>query len=851
MDEHFEENKNLYNTPVAIENDSILDFKSPEQFPKTKLNEFSNSNMHQRKRTVTKFENFAKSRKDVKLKQKRNLQESKSSIESSFFKSKDNCDHKDITINMKVALVCPLCFKTFKDFNSRTLHMKICAYKNNIPTKKLLDAIELQQRQEDERKSLGLPAAPILQDKKKLVSHKTVCKFLYEESNLQLALALSKSLQEVEELDLINKNEATPKLSNQFVLETNELIYERQLEKFGFVSNKLPPFIKNKKRKNTEVTVLQTRSLEERNHILTERISEILIGNEPVTQKQKEEIKFNRVIDKETILKSHLLQKLCNKEEKLWDKAKLTLNQKYFYVPNLSEYVIPREKQVVKETSLEFTNTCNIHDTRLSQYKIKTYNNEEEYEEETYNKESCFIMEKCENCRNRQFINTVITNWADALNNSSASDIIIFVNNDKYIWAHKLVFYVQCSNILLDATPNDISRFTKIKEKICWIDISYNIALAFLEFIYCGIIKKYLNIFEDLRSFSSLRSLARKYRVKELFFFLQKKEMEIKQVADRMHSKHSKELILKENYDVEFINEHNVENLIPSSKDFKIDANEKLNEKHIKDHITGEPECVEFKLEKNTCREQLLQKEICLRNISAIRNCNVSPDLFDDVNDTLKSEKTKKKVNRGVDRSIEIEKTKIDEDFSILDLVNEVTTKAANFSTAENISSFKNTAEIINLLSNYSEKSNDNNYVIENDIYLANVYIDDDDTIPSPCSKGVYKLNEETVTINEKNDLITTTDSFVEKLKNNEGTLITNQNSRKFQRKSISEINLHTNPKGIQSDVFKFYNNFNKSQCRCSCTKILEVAASPEIIRDNVTPPPNYNDMKTPELHVS
>ncbi|CAK9806096.1 Structure-specific endonuclease subunit SLX4 [Anthophora quadrimaculata] len=1239
MGEHFEENKNLYNTHMTAEHDSILDFKSPEQFPKRKPSEFNNSNIHKKKKATIKIGNSSKNHKNVKVKQKRNLQEPQSSSESSGFKFKNNRDDKDFAINMKVALVCPLCFKTFKDFDSRTLHMKICAYKKNIPTKKLLDAIELQKRQEDERKSLGLPIAPVLQDKKKSMPCKTS---LYEESDLQLALALSKSLQEAEKFDTITKTETTSKLSNQFVLEGKESIYEGQLEKFGFASNKLPSFVKNKKRRNLEITVLQTRSLEERNRILTEKISEILMGDEPITQNQKQEIKCNNVIDKETVLKSYLLKKLCNKEEKLWDKAKLTSKQKYFYVPNLSEHIIPEEKQIAEETISEFTNTFNIHDIKLNQYKIETYKNEEVYA--TLPAEPCFATEKCENCRNRQFINTIVTNWADALNDSSASDIIIFVNNDKYIWAHKLVFYVQCSNILLDVTPNDISRFAKIKEKICWTDISYNIALAFLEFIYCGIIQKYLNVLQDLTSVSTLRSLARKYKVKELFMFLQKKEIEIKQEADRMHTEHSEELISKEENNLKLLNDRNMENLISDSKDFEMDANEILNEKYVKDYTTDEPESVEFKLEKSTCIEQLLEKEICLKNVSSARNCNASPDLFEDVNDTLKNERTKNKANR-VEQCTEIQETKIDEDFSTLDSVDEETIEPAQFSKVENIS-FKNTAEFTNLSSNsvyvntprkkyhpnirrsksnlslfieqfqaenaksdfdsdsetlilptrfklcrnpfnvkqrdnsnedciFNEKSieksiekalerekdilsvfdrvtdfkldaevlqdesdtdislnldsvdntielskskvgdctmkyetdnstdkeindagkeqdeiihsvskgsvnsnvenrksvqnlstlqhsenqdhtfsdfdtdeddtsmyskykmghennsiikyrdfvqkhiltssvkdgtiheyrgnkNLDNYIsllntdedskfagdlvkehndlmeskkltsnyknckeisgqvesknpcnltnecvinekydylstiirspisttkniknqrinksnslrysksdstidlqaskqnslisikpnansnilldfrisvasspelesnilnvhkceerktiksasdsekfnnIEDDIYLANVYINDEnDTDISSCSKGVHKLNEETATMNENNVSIkTNNNSFIQKLTNNEGTLIRNRSNRKFQRKSMSETNFYDNSKGIQNDASVFYNNLNKSQYRCK---------SPEIIRDNVTPPPNYNEMKTPELHA-
>ncbi|XP_026667553.1 uncharacterized protein LOC113464056 [Ceratina calcarata] len=84
-----------------------------------------------------------------------------------------------------------------------------------------------------------------------------------------------------------------------------------QLERFGFANSK-PPVVKAKRRKKNEITVLQTRTTEERNRILTDKISEILMGNESITQNQKAEIKSN-VIKKEIHLQSPLLQEIYNK----------------------------------------------------------------------------------------------------------------------------------------------------------------------------------------------------------------------------------------------------------------------------------------------------------------------------------------------------------------------------------------------------------------------------------------------------------------------------------------------------------------------------------------------------------
>lgn len=167
--------------------------------------------------------------------------------------------------------------------------------------------------------------------------------------------------------------------------------------------------------------------------------------------------------------------------------------------------------------------------------------------------------------------------------------IIIFVNSGKYIWAHKLVFYVRCFNILFDIMPNDTSQFTTIKEKICWLDdiSSYNIAIAFLEFIYCGIIQKYLSIFQDLINFSSLRNLARKYKVLfELFAYLQIKESEIKQAEVQLNNMKNIEceetLIVRETDNIK-LNSNNLEHLIDDEKDLVLD--EKSSQKYLEENL--------------------------------------------------------------------------------------------------------------------------------------------------------------------------------------------------------------------------------------------------------------------------
>lgn len=162
------------------DDDSIIDFKSPRKRhliqPKViNSNRFLDKKKALRSKSkVTKNEKRSGSSKLLQNRKKlHNVQQP--SIESSFFKSeKKETDSAQSLTDVKTAYVCPLCFKNFKDENSQSAHAKSCAAKNNVTTKKLMDAMELQERQAAERKSLGLLSAPILQDKKKPVPRKMV-----------------------------------------------------------------------------------------------------------------------------------------------------------------------------------------------------------------------------------------------------------------------------------------------------------------------------------------------------------------------------------------------------------------------------------------------------------------------------------------------------------------------------------------------------------------------------------------------------------------------------------------------------------------------------------------------------
>nr|CAD7461696.1 unnamed protein product [Timema tahoe] len=148
-------------------------------------------------------------------------------LESGFFKSL-----VDTPRDHDAAQLCPLCWKKLDKHQSNTGHLKSCAARHNVTTRQLLDALELQKRQAVEMRALGLPGVTVT--KKSTAPRKGPA----SDVNLQLALALSASLQEAEEREedvLMETGLDKSDLGQQVVQRQMSL-----LEKFGFTNSRPP-----------------------------------------------------------------------------------------------------------------------------------------------------------------------------------------------------------------------------------------------------------------------------------------------------------------------------------------------------------------------------------------------------------------------------------------------------------------------------------------------------------------------------------------------------------------------------------------------------------------------------------
>ncbi|XP_012522991.2 uncharacterized protein PF11_0213 [Monomorium pharaonis] len=634
------------------DDDSILDFKSPKRLHSMQ-SKIINSNklpnkckknvLHSKPKIINNEKKSKSQRTSQNKKIVHNVQQPL--IESSFFKSeKKEVESPQSSADVKTAYVCPLCFKNFKDESLQTVHMKSCATKNNISTEKLMNAVELQERQAAERKSLGLLSAPILQDKKKPAPRKMTSQ---DDPDLQLALALSKSLYEKEEMKQWDEAQIVAISSNSSVPDNNvECPPKMTLQSFGFSSNRntLPTNNwpnKSKKKKPIEPTILQRRTAAERERILTERIAEILMGCKDFTQRSQE--KMEKTIDdkEKIIIKSQLLERLHQIENTLWDRTKLTQTQNMFYVKELSSQITPLEKKEHKLNEERNVMELNVSiEKSLGNEQMQEIN--EVQTVKTTNNEKLLTLSSStvnECCKEKKFLDDLATSWRNMLNNSSASDVIVFVKNGRHIWTHKLVFYTRCTNILLDVSAND-TEFSIAKEKICWLDADYDVALAFLEFVYCGVIDKYSKVFDSETSLSGVRILGRKYKINDLFVYLRQKKSNIAEIkydhntyekSTGVHSNRETTLNLSkfdQSCNTSLNYTHNVENIPCSQKVLlKKDINDDLHS--TENNYTFAKDLCVLQDEKNTSLN-LLEKINSRTNTPTKLETSASPDMFDD-----------------------------------------------------------------------------------------------------------------------------------------------------------------------------------------------------------------------------
>nr|CAD7264310.1 unnamed protein product [Timema shepardi] len=258
-------------------------------------------------------------------------------LESEFFKSPE-----DMPQDQDAAQLCPLCWKKLDRHQANTGHLKSCAAKHNVTTRQLLDALELQRRQAAEMRALGLPGVTVT--KKSTATRKGPA----TDVNLQLALALSASLQEAEEREedvLVETGLDKSDLGQQVVQRQMSL-----LEKFGFTNSRPPvPTTAGRQRtgdsKNRQRSyALLTRTQEERERLITEKVAIILMGEEDSDANTSSGPAVTRGWQNSGDVVSDLLRKWRDLDNTLWEmsrKCTPEVTREVYYVASLTGQISP------------------------------------------------------------------------------------------------------------------------------------------------------------------------------------------------------------------------------------------------------------------------------------------------------------------------------------------------------------------------------------------------------------------------------------------------------------------------------------------------------------------------------
>lgn len=346
-------------------------------------------------------------------------------------------------VKKKITATCPLCLKVFENSNSHISHMKQCAKKRKMTTQQLLSALELQKKQMEERRALGLSSqVPVSEVKKTNAARKKVQSDVDPESNFQLALALamSKSLEEH------NNSKAC---SSQMDPDKDNVIEAQKttLEKFGFTSSSGAgvQVAGKKKWKRSGRSILRERTKEDREKIISEKASEVLLDEDVIVDVPNKK--------GEEFLDSLELLKYKNEGKRLWNNGEDEKVETY-YVEDIKDKLNVQEGNSPKLTQFVDVLSCG---SSIQSQDIQT---------------EIFKL----NLPKSSFSQS----WEKMVNNQEFSDVTVRTKDDKTVYLHSLVLHVRNPEILS-------KNYKSIFENFNFLTV-----ISFVEFLYCGILNRNL-----------------------------------------------------------------------------------------------------------------------------------------------------------------------------------------------------------------------------------------------------------------------------------------------------------------------------------------------------------------------
>ncbi|XP_045129207.1 uncharacterized protein LOC123514979 isoform X2 [Portunus trituberculatus] len=248
--------------------------------------------------------------------------------------------------SFSMTLSCPSLIRTepFKSKVQRVSHIKACAQGHGLTSEQLLLASRLLEKQTEEWSELGLPSIQQPQNTKpkpqKSVKHTEDL----NDPDIAMALALSRSIVEEEVESRTSREEKL------FALGMEDIVNEERKVKPVL----LPPLesvISNMRKQGKKTarnrkgcgriynTALVTRSVEERERLISEKVAVLLTSTDTAE---------GGWTNSETPRHSTRLVPLVNKPCQLWEAARSGTDEPIhsFYVPDLEPYIIPKERVI-------------------------------------------------------------------------------------------------------------------------------------------------------------------------------------------------------------------------------------------------------------------------------------------------------------------------------------------------------------------------------------------------------------------------------------------------------------------------------------------------------------------------
>jgi len=396
---------------------------------------------------------------------------------------------------------CPMCGKQFKPglVVQRNSHLKSCGNKNGMRTEKLVELRRLEEKQAEERAALGFHSIQNVEKPQKKVQRKNkhIAKDGGADADLELALALSISAQSGGQ----NKHKDDVENSGSNGSNATEALKCSQNGKTPMWLPQAPvPQKKRGRKKVMGVTVLQTRSDEERERLVGESVAAILYPEEVVNPQMDR-------IGRATLPERKLNDRLCSIEDPemmFWSLASLpkTAKNNQFLADKLENYIDVKQlddcSDKKQNKTVEMVEKSNSNEQILDQVKKSV----------------------------QPSLKNLSDEWQILFKSRKRTDFKILCREEEVVLCHRLVLEVRCPQMLKE-TVKETSN-CKEEELVIWSSFDQKVVSVLIEFLYCGVLN--ISVIETIEELIQLKQLATLNKIGDIIEIL--KEVTIEEAND-------------------------------------------------------------------------------------------------------------------------------------------------------------------------------------------------------------------------------------------------------------------------------------------------------------------------------